>query len=518
MKRQHSRVAWNTAVGTGAQVLILLLAFVTTPILLNSLGATSFGTFALLGSLTGYIGILDLGIGSSLIRYMSFYQEKQDTDRVAAIATFGFLFYATFAAILLPVLIVAAPAIGPFLSLQGDLERQFPGLLVFVFCLFIGSSMTGIAGARLAATHRLDLASAANACGSIVYATLVFIFVPKFPTLRFVFTCTALQIATTGALMYIAVRLLAGRLTISPLRLRWNSMRELFSFGVWSQISSVTAIVNLEADKAIISREIGVADVTPYQVANRLALLNRTLPLQIIGSMLPDITARVSRGLSSREVAALYEHSTRSLMIATLVISGFVAGAADFILRLWLGSEIAGSSSLCIALIISYSVNNATGVGTTIFRAQGKPQFETYYGSVAAVLNVLMTIILVRPLGLNGVVLGTIFGNLVGSIFFICLFHKKSGLGWWSTVGRWLSKLCLITIVSGFCAHGILTEIVSPAASRIELLADLLVAGTSYILVFLVSGRLALFWTMEDYSFVQKIGTAIVARSRFWTK
>src|SRR6202022_2718083 len=116
----------------------------------------------------------------------------------------------------------------------------------------------------------------------------------------------------TASFMYAAVRLLTGRLTLSPFRLRWNSMGEIFSFGVWSQISNVTAVINLEADKAIISRAIGVANVTPYQVANRLALLNRALPLQIISSMLPDVTARVSRGLSPGEVAELYKQSSRS--------------------------------------------------------------------------------------------------------------------------------------------------------------------------------------------------------------
>jgi O-antigen/teichoic acid export membrane protein len=488
---------------------MMLLGFITTPILLHSLGTSFFGALAVIGSLTAYIGILDLGIGTSLIRYMSFYQERGDSERVAAIATFGFLFYLAFAAVVLPMLVIGAPAIGHFLALPQGLVSQFPDLLAFVFCLFIGSSMTGVLTARLAAVHRLDLASAAGACGSIIYTVLVFVLLPRFPTIQFVFACTAAQIVTTAAFMYAAARLIAGPLTLSPLRLRWKIISEIFSFGVWSQISNITAVINLEADKAIISRAIGVANVTPYQVANRLALLNRALPLQMISSMLPDVTARVSRGLDAGEVSELYKRSSRILMIATLVISGFVAGCADSILRLWLGAKIEGAANLCIALIISYAVNNATGVGTTIFKAQGKPQFETYYGLLSAALNIILTVFLVRPLGLNGVVVGTIIGNIVGSVFFLSLFHRKTGLAWWPIMGRWLSKLWFITIVSALCAHAVLAVLIGPEATRIELLAALTLAGPSYLLTFLFAGRLTCFWTSEDYFFVNKIKSAI---------
>jgi O-antigen/teichoic acid export membrane protein len=93
----------------------------------------------------------------------------------------------------------------------------------------------------------------------------------------------------------------------------------------------------LEADKAIISRSVGVASVTPYQVANRLALLSRALPLQLLASLLPAVTARVSQGISQDEVVSLYARRSRHLMIPTLVIASFVVAAADPLLRLWLG-------------------------------------------------------------------------------------------------------------------------------------------------------------------------------------
>ncbi len=85
----RSRVAANAAAGTAAQIIILAVGLMTTPVILFSLGNAHYGAFALIGSLTAYFGILDLGIGGSLTRFMAFYQERGEPARINAFATFG---------------------------------------------------------------------------------------------------------------------------------------------------------------------------------------------------------------------------------------------------------------------------------------------------------------------------------------------------------------------------------------------------------------------------------------------
>lgn len=505
----QSRVAFNTAAGAGAQFVVLFINLFITPVILSSLGKTDFGAYAVIGSFVTYFGVLDLGIGGSLTRFMVFYNQRGDSRRVGAFATFGVMFYIAMAAVLLPALVVAAPTIGRLLALPIGIEADFPFLIATVGILFIGWALTGIVSARLAASHRLDLTALATVCGSIGMAALVCITVPRYPAIETVFACMLGQLMIVWLILFVVNRRLHGALLVSPRRMRWNEIRELFSFGLWSQLSNVTAVVNLEADKVIISRGIGIANVTPYQVANRLALLSRALPLQLLVSLLPSITARVSAGATGDELARLYKDTSRTLMLPTLLIAGFVVAAADPLLRLWLGVRLPGAAALCMALVLSYAANNATGAGTTILKAVGQPNLEAAYGVLSAVMNIVLTIMLIRPLGLTGVVMGTIGGNVVGSVIFLVIFHRRQGFPWWETMGSWLSSLCFLTASSGLVAWSLLFLLVGPTMDRLFLLGGITVVGLAYCAVFILFGWMIGFWTNEDHAAIARLLAAL---------
>ena len=506
----RSRVAANVAVGTVSQILAIVIGLFTTPLILGQLGQVDYGVFALVGSLSAYFGILDFGIGGGLTRFMSFYHERGDTQRISTFAVFGLLFYLVLGAVLLLPLLAIAPALGRFLRLPADLQPQFPGLLAAILGLFIGWSIAGVIGARLTAAHRLDLAAYANVAGSLAFALLVFVLLPSMPTVGGVFACMAGQLLVVMVTLWIANRRVNGALVTRPLRWQWSDTRELFVFGLWTQLAGVTAVVNLEADKAIISRAVGVASVTPYQVANRLALLSRALPLQLLSSLLPAVTARVSQGIAPDEVAGLYARTARQLMIPTLVIAGFVAAAADPLLRLWLGQHMPDAASLCMALVVSYAINNVTGAGTTVLRAQGRPQLETFYGVLSAVLNVGLTIALIGRFGLNGVVMGTIGGNVIGSGVFMLLFHRREGIAWWPSIGHWLVRLVLAVAGAGLAAHYLLAAIAG-GTSRLALLPPVAAAGLVYLSLVLALGWITGLWTREDRALLDRF-TGIVRR------
>jgi O-antigen/teichoic acid export membrane protein len=501
----RSRVAANAAAGTASQIVTIAIGLFTTPLILARLGRLDYGAFALIGSLSAYFGILDFGIGGGLTRFMSYHHERGDRQKIATFAVFGLVFYLTLGALLVPFLLAIAPGLGRFLRLPADLQAQFPGLLMAVLGLFVGWSLAGIIGARLTAAHRLDLAAYANVVGSVGFALLVFILLPSMPTVGGVFVCMGGHLLLVIATLWVSNRRVNGALVTWPIHWKWDDTRELFVFGLWTQVSSITAIVNLEADKAIISRSVGVASVTPYQVANRLALLSRALPLQLLSSLLPEVTARVSQGIERADIAVLYQRTSRHLMIPTLLIAGFVAGAAEPLLRLWLGDHIEGAAGLCTALVVSYAINNVTGVGTTVLRAQGQPQLETFYGILSAGLNVGLTIALIGPYGLDGVVMGTIAGNVIGSGVFIVLFHRREDIPWWPTIGHWLIRLVAVIALAAGAVHLLTDAITRDTTGRLALLPPIIAAGLVYLLLVLVLGWATRLWNDEDRMLLDRI-------------
>lgn len=495
-----ARVFRNTAVGAGGQLIAAAIGIVTTPLVLDSIGSRLFGTVAVATSLFTYIGVLDFGIGAGLARFMSHYTERGEADRAEQVTAFGFLFYLLFAVIILPLAWIGSEPVASFLRLSSDASLPAAQLILLVVVFFCISMASGVLSSRLIAAHRADLTAIVNLIGYIGYAVLVAVLVTRERTVAALFTATGTQIVLTVLLLTWCCR--QQRLRLWPERFRPGSLdwRALFGFGFWTQVNSITAVINLEADKAIISRYVGVAQVTPYQVANRLALFTRTLPMQAITALLPALTARYVQAGTLDKLSGEYRRSLRAMITANLFLAGFLVSDYRLILQTWLGRNFGAADLLIVAITLSYFINNCTGVGTVLMRVAGRPRYETYYAVASAVLNVAITMMLLPTMGLYGVVIGTIVGNVVGSVYFIVIFHRLSGLGWWDTTGRWLTPLCLVTGIAG----GAIWLLPAPSGDRWISLLWLGAHGTGYVATFAVAGWLLGYWNSDDRAMLQR--------------
>src|ERR1700745_3244197 len=61
----------------------ILVGIFLSPFILHRLGDTAFGIWVLIFSVTGYYGLFDLGIRSSVIRYASTYTPTKDNEGLA---------------------------------------------------------------------------------------------------------------------------------------------------------------------------------------------------------------------------------------------------------------------------------------------------------------------------------------------------------------------------------------------------------------------------------------------------
>jgi len=359
----------------------------------------------------------------------------------------------------------------------------------------------------------MDIEAVIGLFAQIVSTTVLLIFVWRFPNLYFVIALGFGQVFLSGLCNLIAIWRLSPGFLCNPWRIKPAFVGALFSFGGWSQICSLSSVINLEADKFVLGHFLGVASVTPYQVGNKVALLNRILPLQILGALLPDTTAAVSRGAALAQMQTIYARNSRYLMIATLLITGFIVAVADVFIRVWIGAPVPMAAAVTTALVISYSVNNLTGIGTVFMKAEGKPKYEAYYAMLGAAANIIFTIILTPQFGLYGVIGGTILGNCIGSVFFIVLFHRINGFPWWPTVGRWLLPL-LIGVCAAIVATRALLWAIPGGWVQTRALGLLLlgVGGSAYVAVLIGVLAVFRFWTPEDLALVRRLGGRFVGR------
>src|SRR5512134_2426942 len=70
----------NVLANWGAFICGAAVNFFLAPFVVHRLGDTVYGIWALFGSVTGYLGLLDLGVRSAVTRYLARYAAEGDTE------------------------------------------------------------------------------------------------------------------------------------------------------------------------------------------------------------------------------------------------------------------------------------------------------------------------------------------------------------------------------------------------------------------------------------------------------
>src|ERR1700756_5205686 len=153
----------------------IVVGIFLSPFILHRLGDTAFGIWVLIFSVTGYYGLFDLGIRSSVIRYVSTYTPTNDREGLAKLINTSLATYTAIGTVALMVTLV----------LSFFVERLFripPEFLTTARWLFlmVGSAValgfpTGVFGGVLEGMQRFYLVNITNLIATLLRAVLIVI-------------------------------------------------------------------------------------------------------------------------------------------------------------------------------------------------------------------------------------------------------------------------------------------------------------------------------------------------------
>src|SRR5258708_37975761 len=98
----------------------ILVGVLLSPFILHRLGDTAFGIWVLIFSFTGYYGIFDFGIRSSIIRYVSKYMATRDVDEVSGLINTAMFTYTCVGVLSLLITLVGCLCVDRFFRIEPE--------------------------------------------------------------------------------------------------------------------------------------------------------------------------------------------------------------------------------------------------------------------------------------------------------------------------------------------------------------------------------------------------------------
>src|SRR4030042_1346744 len=90
--KYRDKLVKNSLFITLSRIIFIVCNLVLTPLIIRYIGLEKFGIWTLFSAMTSYFLLMDMGIGSSFVKYLAEYYAKKDIDKLNAVANTGFVF------------------------------------------------------------------------------------------------------------------------------------------------------------------------------------------------------------------------------------------------------------------------------------------------------------------------------------------------------------------------------------------------------------------------------------------
>lgn len=483
--------ARNLLAGTITKYVLLALSLGTgvflMPFTVGHLGKAQYGLWMLVTSVTYYFNLLDLGYGNGVMRHIVDADARRDIVGVNRVVSTFVCVYAAIgitASLICGALVVFAVPRFPNLS-ASDVRTAQVVLAIVGTRIALGYPMTvfgAVVNARQGFVRNNTIAIAVVLLNAIVtYVVLE----AGGGLIALVAWTTALN--ATG---YIAYAWSAW--TVFPdleIRLRHFSRadwRDVTAYSTYVFIIGLGSQISFNLDNLVVGAYLGTAAVAVYAVAVRLSEYQRRLCDQFSSMLFPVIVRLDAQKNAAALRAALVNGARVSMLLAAGVTTCLIGFARPLLIH-WMGEGFEGSVMPFYVLAIVGILIVSHASQASVLMATGRHRVVACVWIVEGIANLVLSLLLVKPLGPVGVALGTLVPMAIGHIcIFTPLACRRVGLSirefLWTTAVPAAVSIIPAAIVC------VALRLLAPPATTRAVVAEGMVAALTFAVACLAVG------------------------------
>lgn len=477
------RLARNSITGLLRYVIAIPVLLFITPFILHNIGPEQYGVWAIFGIVTAYADLSDLGLFSSLVRFVAQSWAEGDTLAINRSASTVFVIYLTIGGVVSALILQG----GYFLAVQvfkvpASLADEAIFVITGAVVVFFVSLLSGTFGALIMGAQRMDLWNARlllftllDAAGSAIVLSLGYGLHGL--VINRVAVCVVIGI----------VNGLTAHRIMPALRIRLSAVsfrtgRKILGYSANILVSKISLILREPLTKTILVRLATLSGVAYFDLAARIANQARGVFVAMLVPLLPASSEIQTKG-GAQAIRRLYNRSTRYVILTVLPFFGGLAVLSKPLITLWIGPHYEQVVSTLQILLTSYFFVVAASPAFSIMEGVGLARVSATSSVVTAMLNVILSISLGIRWGYSGVLTGYCLSLVTGSLVTQTLFHRKMSI----PIKETLRAMPLRAILVDGCAMAVTETIMYTGLGSIS---TLILASSVYLLI-IICGTIA---------------------------
>jgi O-antigen/teichoic acid export membrane protein len=434
-------------------IISVILNIFSIPIIVKHLNSEIYGLSVIIFQVTAYLGMFDFGLTAGIERYLAGTRDNNTDNKliITKIVSTSLIVYSVIALIVIVIGNIFAPFAGHIFNAPAKYLQSIHHIIAWLSALLgfqlILRAITGIFFAH----QRQFLSNTLSfflVVGNII-CTVCFVDL-GYGLWSFVYS------QATMSLLYGAVNLYFFRIYYPYIKIdlknfEFQMVREMFSYGFSLFLTGIAVQVIFQTDRVIIGSLISFTAVSIYTFTAKLPELTSQLVWKISDNSFPALVELSKKTHAVSSLKTAHDKLMQVTLSCTTTIFWLVILFSYPFIKLWVGEEYY-AGFLFTALVSYLYLIQLTFIHVTsvCLNGLGIARRLTVSALIEAVINLAMSLYLVKIYGLKGAITATIVGGLLTSFWYVpylSIRYFKST--WLDYLSRVLKPMLVCSIFDG---------------------------------------------------------------------
>lgn len=403
-------------------------AMLFTPFLIRMLGQSQYAVYQFTSQISSYLTLLDLGVGNAVIRYMAKYRadnNKEKQEEFLGIATVFYLVVAVITVIIGIVLVIILPT-----AFAKGLTPEEIRLSQKMLCVTMLTCAVTLGTSSFATTL------IAYECFSFSKGLTIIcnIFKVGISIAALALGVKAFGIVTINLVINLITRLTYTFYVLFKLKIRprfknpdISFIKETVTYSSFVFLQMLATQINSMTDTVLLGilAKGSSAIIAVYSVGSQIIQYFKTIGSHVNGVLMAGVVRMVENGAKPKGLQNEMVRIGRIIfMILGMVFAVFIANGRHFMV-LWAGEDYAQSYYVTVAIMAPTMFTLIQNIGNQILWAMNRHKGQAIVQIVSALINIVLTAVLITWKPLEGAVIGSVIALTVGDVICMNIMFKK---------------------------------------------------------------------------------------------
>lgn len=430
---ERVRLMRDSALNNAALVLSGMISMVLVPVMLKGFGADSYGIWIAALSVTGTVGLIDLGLGMSVTREAATSLNDQGTSTAAS-----FIRAAGTVCFLIGViggLIIATLGLPLSNGLHVSAANRSTATTVFELAgvSFFADRLLAFTAAVLGGLRRFDLTNSLSTITAIVRALGI---IALIKTGSGVVTVMVWQVTSTALAVIAGQRLVRQQRAEFRFQLgsfNWDLLRSRLTFGLATQLTAIFEIMIWRVAPLVVGLVLGSKWIVPYYIAQKFPTSLAPIIWSTADALFPAASQH-RRDRDMHRTREILETGTRWIVVLSLPLCMGLWVVAPKLLHAWVGTVPTGEALVLRLITLAVFMEGLSAASIQVLWGRGAIRTLVVIPFLLMVASMGLTSLLLHRVGIVGAAWGLMVPMFIASVIYIQIGARTCGIHIWRLI------------------------------------------------------------------------------------